>query len=62
MTWMFNDNFKVNNDSFATLVNSDFSNETGNFSLNTHVKVVFVLEMTDVQALCMHAELCSKIV
>lgn len=31
MTWMFNDNFKVNNESFAALGNSDFSNETGNF-------------------------------
>lgn len=47
MTWMFNDNFKVNNDSFAALGNSDFSNDRDRkFSLNTHVKVVFVLEMT----------------
>lgn len=32
MTRMFKDNFKVNiNDSFAALVNSNFSNVTGNF-------------------------------
>lgn len=31
MTRMFKDNFKVNNDSFAALVNSNISKVTGNF-------------------------------
>lgn len=57
MTRMFKDNFKVNNDSFAALVNSNFSNVTGNFRSIQCTVVVFVLEMTcaSIVHACKHA-------